>query len=260
MSNIPAGQERKVEFLGGASIDGTPVAYIVVLAAVVAALAFIPFSVVMASGGSFPMSQGVFSLVGWVLGPIAGAVASGIGTLIGVFIAPHTAGVAPVSVYGAIVASFAAGCMVTGDKRRGWWLIPGILAILSSLYYAGRALFINGVSPLWVLLGYLVAWVGILLYLLPTRILFAKWIASKNAGLVALGAFLGTFASFAVSHVAQTAITYHMFNWPEEVWQLLAGLIPIEYLSRCLIGAVIGAGVIVGLRAIGLVKPAHATY
>ena len=72
----PAGQERRVEFLGGAAVDGAPVAYIVVLAAVVAALAFIPFSVVLASGGSFPMSEGIYGLVGWILGPIAGAVAT----------------------------------------------------------------------------------------------------------------------------------------------------------------------------------------
>ena len=57
MSTVPGGEERKVQFLGGASIDGTPVAYIVVMAAVVAALSFIPFSIVMASGGSFPMKS-----------------------------------------------------------------------------------------------------------------------------------------------------------------------------------------------------------
>ena len=87
MSEKPLGQEREVKNVGGASIDGAPIAYIVVLAAVVTALAFIPFSVVMATGGSFPMNQGIFGLIGWVLGPIAGAISSGIGALIGVFVA-----------------------------------------------------------------------------------------------------------------------------------------------------------------------------
>ena len=41
---------------------------------------------------------------------------------------------------------------------------------------------------------------------------------------------------------------------------VLAGLVPIEYLQRCVVGAVIGTGVIAGLRAIGLVKPANAIY
>ena len=71
----PIGQERVVKNIGGASIDGAPIAYIVVLAAVVTALAFIPFSIVLATGGSFPMNQGIFGLIGWILGPVAGVVA-----------------------------------------------------------------------------------------------------------------------------------------------------------------------------------------
>lgn len=256
----PIGKEREVKFLGGAAIDGAPVAYIVVLAAVVAALAFIPFSVVMATGGSFPMSQAIYSLVGWVLGPIAGAVASGIGTLIGVFLAPHTAGVAPTSVYAAVVASFAAGCMVVKGPRKNWWLIAAVIGVGSLLVFLGRAMFINGVSIAATFTGSFGQWLGILLYVLPTRTLFAKWISGASIPMLALGLFLGTWASFAVSHVAQSAITYWMFNWPEEVWVMLAGIVPVEYILRCLIGAVIGTGVIVGLRAIGVVKPTNATY
>lgn len=256
----PAGKEREVKFLGGAAIDGAPVAYIVVLAAVVTALAFIPMSVVLASGGSFPLSQGIFSLVGWVLGPIAGAVADGIGTLIGVFLAPHTAGVAPVSIWGAVVAGFAAGAMVYGDHRSKWWIVAAVIGVVSYLVFIGRAFFVNGVSVNAIVLGSAGQWAGVLLYVLPSRIWFARWIGSKNLGLVALGLFLGTWASFAVSHVAQSAITYWMFNWPEEVWMVLAGLVPIEYLQRCVVGTVIGTGVIAGLRAIGLVKPANAIY
>ena len=125
--NMPAGEERKVEFLGGAAIDGAPVAYIVVLAAVIVALSFFPFSVILASGGSFPMSQGIFGLVGWILGPIAGAVAAGIGVLIGGFLAPHTAGVLVVSIITGMTGAFAAGSMVVGDKRKGWWLYVHLL-------------------------------------------------------------------------------------------------------------------------------------
>lgn len=256
----PSGEEREVKFLGGAAIDGAPVAYIVVLAAVVTALAFIPFSVVLASGGSFPMSQGIFGLIGWVLGPIGGAVASGIGTLIGAFVAPHTAGVWPVSVYGAVVTSFAAGVMVWGGTRKAWWIGVEILAILSFLLFVGRAILLNGVTFGNAILGSFVDWSSIILFALPTRILFARWISSKNIGMVALGLFLGTWMTFGLAHVCQSAITYFMFNWPEEVWVMLIPLIPIEFLSRCAIGTVIGTGVIAGLRAIGLVKPTNAIY
>jgi hypothetical protein len=261
MSNsTPSGKERKVEFLGGASIDGAPVAYIVVLAAVVTALAFIPFSVVLASGGSFPMNQGLFGLIGWVLGPIAGAIASGIGALIGVFVAPHTAGVWPVTVYGAVVASFTAGCMVLSGPRKNWWIGVTALAILSLAVFVGRAIFSNGITVQSAILGTIVDWSAILLLALPTRTLFAQWINSKNYGLVAIGLALGTWMSFGIAHVCQSAITYYMFNWPEEVWIMLTPIIPFEFLMRCAIGTVIGTGVIAGLRAIGLVKPPHAIY
>ncbi|XTZ09643.1 MAG: hypothetical protein ACQZ3N_05490, partial [cyanobacterium endosymbiont of Rhopalodia yunnanensis] len=87
------GKEREVKTSGIASINGTPLNYIVVLSTVVTVLAFVPFSITIGSGGLFPMSQGIFPLVGWLLGPLAGAITSGIGTLIGVFLAPHTAGI-----------------------------------------------------------------------------------------------------------------------------------------------------------------------
>jgi hypothetical protein len=206
------------------------------------------------------MSQGIFGLIGWVLGPIAGAVASGIGTLIGVFVAPHTAGVWPVSVYGAVVTSFAAGIMMTGGKRKGWWIGVAVLSVLSFLFFVGRAIFQNGVSAGNAILGSFVDWSAILLFVLPTRTLFAKWIGSKNTGMVAVGLFLGTWMTFGLAHVCQSAVTYFMFNWPEEIWVMLIPLIPIEFLSRCAIGTVIGTGVIAGLRAIGLVKPTNAIY
>jgi hypothetical protein len=260
VSTTPSGQERKVEFLGGAAIDGAPVAYIVVLAAVVAALAFIPFSVVLASGGSFPMSEGIYPLVGWVLGPIAGAVATGIGRLVGVFLAPHTAGVPVVSIWAAALGSFAAGAMVLGKKRGNWWIPLTVLFVIEFLLFAGRAMVQNGVSLYAAIAGSFLDWSGILLFALPTRTLFARWINGKNIGMVAVGMFCGTWMIAGVTHVSAAVITYFMFNWPQEVWVSLIPIIPFENLMRCLIGTVIGTGVVAGLRAIGLVKPTEALY
>ena len=79
----PSGEQREIKSLGSASLDGTPLDYIVVMSAVVTVLAFIPFSITIGSGGIFPLSQGIFPLLGWVLGPVGGALASGIGTLMG---------------------------------------------------------------------------------------------------------------------------------------------------------------------------------
>jgi hypothetical protein len=260
MSERPRGEEREVEFLGGASIDGAPIAYIVVLAAVVTALAFIPFSVVLASGGSFPLSQSIWALMGWILGPIAGAVASGIGSLVGLFLAPHTAGVPVVRVLGGALAAFAAGAMVTGKERKGWWLPLAVVFVIAYLLFPGRAVVQNGVGLWPAFAGSFLNWSAILLWVLPTRTLFARWIGSENIGLVAAGLFLGTWMAFGVTHCVQSMILYFMFNWPEEVWISLIPIIPFESLMRSLVATVIGTGVIAGLRAIGLVKPTHATY
>jgi len=261
MSERPAGEEREVRFLGGAAIDGAPVAYIVVLAAVVTALSFIPFSVILSTGGSFPMSQGVYALVGWILGPVAGAIAGGVGRLIGVFLAPHTAGPVPAaSVWGAVIASFAAGSMVLGEKRKGWWIPLSALFIVELLLFIGRAVFLNGVGLGVALLNTFVDWSSILLFMLPTRTLFARWINSKDIRLVGAGLFLGTWMIAGISHLSVSVILYYMSNWPEEVWIMLIPVMPMENMFRCLIGAVIGSGVIAGLRAIGLVKPTEAIY
>ena len=261
MSERPAGEEREVRFLGGGTIDGAPVSYVVVLAAVVTALSFIPFSVILALGGSFPMSQGIYALVGWILGPIGGAAASGIGRLIGVFLAPHTAGPVPAaSVWGAAVASFAAGSMVLGGKRKGWWIPLSVLFIVEFFLFIGRAIFLNSVGVGVAILTSFVNWSSILLYILPTRTLFARWINSRNTGLVAAGLFLGTWAIAGISHLSVTVVLYFMLNWPEEVWITLIPIIPVEHVFRSLVGTIIGTGVIAGLRAIGLVKPSEAIY
>lgn len=259
-TKTPAGEERKVKFLGGAAIDGAPVAYIIVLATVVVVLAFFPLSAVLAIGGSFPMYQGILAIVGWILGPIAGAVCTGIGALIGVFLAPHTSVVPFVTVMGAIVAAFAAGSMVIGDKRKGWWLWVFLYGLISYLYFIGRALFLNKVGLWPVIAGTFVDWSGLLLFALPTRTLFARWIHGKNWGLVVAGLALGTWMVYGLTHATSGAITYHMFNWPEATWLALIPLIPVENLVRAAVGVVIGGGVIAGLRAIGLVKPENALY
>jgi hypothetical protein len=256
----PAGEERQVQTLGGAAIDGAPIAYIIVLAAVVTALAFIPFSIVLASGGSMPLNQSIFPLLGWLLGPIAGALASGIGALIGIFLAPYTAGVPVVSVWGAVLGSFAAGTMVTGNERRYWYLALTVLLVLQFCLYGYYAITNNGVSLSVFVAGSFVDWSALLLFVLPTRILFARWIAHSNVGFLAVGLFLGTWMISGITHLSQTTITYFMFNWPEEVWITLIPIIPLENLIRSVAGTVIGTGVISGLRAINLVKPKQAIY
>jgi hypothetical protein len=256
----PQGKERNVTKLSGASIDGTPTAYIVVLSAVVTALSFIPFSIVLSTGGSMPLSQAVFPLLGWLLGPIAGMVGSGIGAMIGVFLAPYTAGVPALSIGNAMLTAFIAGLMGKSKNKSYWWLIVSIISCISLFLFANHAIASNGVDRNIVIAGLFIDWSGLLLFILPTRRLFARWIGSRDLKLLILGLFCGTWMASGLSHLTIAMIAYYIFNWPQEVWVALIPIIPVENLLRSIGGTVIGTGVIAGLRAIRIVKPPEAIY
>jgi len=257
---VPRGAERKVVFLESAAIGGAPVAYVIVLATVAAVLSFVPFSIALAAGSSFPMSQGVFPLLGWLLGPLAGAVASGIGALVGVFLAPHTAGIPWITVSGAALASFFAGAMVTRGRHRLWAVLSALVLATWGGYF-WLACLQHGVALRAFFLGYSVHLSAALLLLLPpARRAVGCLLVSPDMRRVAVGLFLGTWSAAGNMMFVMSAITYGLITWPEEVFYFFIGVIPIEHTVRCAVGTVIGTGVIAGLRAMSLVKPPEARF
>ena len=258
-NDAPKGEERQVKRVGAVAIDGAPIAYIIVWAAIVFGLSFIPLpvSLVLGIGGTFPLSQVVYPVLGFILGPWAGALAAGVGRLIGVFTAPHTATVGILSTIVAMATAGAGGLLV-GRKGRAWLLAPAVF-VLAFVFYVGLGLS-NGVTLEVALLSTAVNWVGILLWILPTRILARDWIADGSAGKLTAGLALGAWIVNTSSYIVPNALFYPIFNWPPAHWAILAGRAPIEHFFRTVVGTVIGVGVIAGLRAIGLVKPARAGY
>src|SRR5215475_12867895 len=134
----PTGPRREVHIHGRASIAGAPVAYVSMLAAVVAGLSLIPFSIVLGTGGgTFPLSEALFALAGIILGPGAGAVTVLVGRLIGIGLAPYTAGSGVLSACCAVIGPIAAGTMCQSGSR---WIVPWAICTLSYTVYIGRAL------------------------------------------------------------------------------------------------------------------------
>ena len=259
---IPTGEEREVALSRGASIYGAPIAYIVTLAAVVAVLTLVPIPItfVVGTGRNFPMSQGVYPLMGWLLGPLAGALADGIGALVGLMINPQNTSSLLASLLGAAMGGLAAGSMRAEGRRRHWWLpLTAVFVIFYGLY-AGRAVFVNRAVWWHVLLGSFINWSALLLFVLPTRTFFARMLADANLRRVAAGLFGGTWMIAGLVHLSTGWLVYWQINWAKEAWLIFAGAAPFEQIARCIIGTVIGVGVISGLRAIGLVKPAEALY
>jgi len=260
--STPSGEERKVVSAGGAAIDGAPIAYIVTLAAVVAVLTVIPIPItfVVGTGRNFPMSQGVYPLMGWLLGPLAGALTDGIGALVGLMINPQNTSSLLASLLGAAMGGLAAGSMRGEGRRRRWWLpLTAVFVIFYGLY-AGRAVFVNRAVWWHVLLGSFINGSALLLFALPTRTFFARALADANLRRVAVGLFGGTWMIAGLVHLSTGWLVYWQINWPNTLWLVFAGAAPFEHIARCIIGTVIGVGVISGLRVIGLVKPAEAAY
>lgn len=258
-STAPKGEERKIGLVGGVSIDGTPIAYIIVWSAILAVLSFIPIpvSVVLGIGGTFPLSQALYALTGFVLGPWAGALAAGVGRLIGIFAAPHTAAAGLPSVLFAIIWAAAGGILV--QKKSRLWL--GMLAVFAFAYlvYIGLALG-KDVDIGLAVLNTLTNLSGLILWVLPTRALARRWIADQNPVKLAAGLALGSWIVNTLGHTFSNAWMYYTVGWPANVWRVLIPVIPAEQAFRAIVGTVIGMGVILGLRAIGLVKPAKAGY
>jgi hypothetical protein len=255
----PRGEERVVEQVGGAAIGGAPIAYIIVWGAALAVLSFVPIpvSAVLGVGGTFPMSQALYALVGFILGPWAGALAAGIGRLIGIFTAPHTAAAGIPSVIIAMVWAAAAGILV--QKRSRTWLAALVVFVLAYIAYVGRALMID-VSPSLALQTTISNLSGIILWLLPIRSLAREWISDQKAAKLAAGLALGCWIVNTCSHTFANALMYYINPWPANIWRILIPIIPAEQLFRTIVGAIVGAGVITGLRAIGLTKPTQAGY
>jgi len=258
---IPTGEERKVTLSKGAAIDSAPIAYVVTLAGVVAVLTMIPIPItaVVGTGRNFPMSQGVYPLMGWLLGPLAGALADGIGALVGLMINPQNTSSLLASLLGAAMGGLAAGSMRAEGRRR--WRLP-LTVVFAVFYglYAGRAVFVNRAAWQHVLLGSFINWSALLLFALPTSAFFARMLADANLRRVAVGLFGGTWMIAGLVHLSTGWLVYWLMNWPNEFWLVFAGSAPFEHVARCIIGTVIGVGVISGLRAIGLVKPGEAAY
>ena len=258
----PRGEERRVTRVGGAAIDGAPIAYVTVLAAVIAVLSFVPIPVssVLGLGGTFPLSQAIYPLVGFLLGPWAGAVAAGVGRVIGVFIAPHTASSGLLSAVVAAVTAWAGGILV--QRRNSTWLFPAMMALflVAFVAYVGRGMAL-GVGMALALGSTFVNWLSLFLWILPTRALARDGIASEEPANLAIGLALGSWITNTSSYLVANALFYNLlFQWPAIQWQALTIVAPLEHAFRVVVGTVIGVGVIMGLRAVGLVKPARAGY
>ncbi len=250
----PTGPRREVRLHSRATIAGAPVAYVAMLAAVIAGLSLIPFSIVLGTGGgTFPLSEALFALMGVVLGPRAGAVTVLVGRLIGVGFAPHTAGSGVLSACCAVIGPIASGTMCQPGKR---WITPWIFCALCYAGYIGRALTLD-VSVRLAVVSTATNWIALLLWVSPLRVLAIRWLRGPR---LVVGLAIITYVATTAVNTVNATVEYVRIGWPAEVWVVLAPLIPLERLGLTAVGTFIGVGVIRGLRQVNLVKATEAGY
>ncbi len=240
-------------------IAGSPTSYIALLAAVTAVLQMIPFSVVLGSGVSFPLSLAVTGLIGVLLGPVAGTLSVIIGSAIGVMIAPHTAFLGPLTILVLGSSALAGGLMSHGKKL---WV--AVYLIAASVIWWALYIISAGMPKNWVVM--LQPW----RYLLPAAVLLIPGITEKATAMLrspnkfALAVALGYFIwiSSMVDHTISSIVGNELiFQLPEEVWSvLIVGVIGAERGALTLVGMVIGTGVITGLRQMGARRPEKSVW
>jgi hypothetical protein len=256
-SRSATGPRRVVHPHGQAVISGAPVAYVSMLAAVVAGLSLIPFSIVLGTGGgTFPLSEALFALIGIILGPGAGAVTVLVGRLIGIGLAPYTAGSGVLSACCAVIGPVASGTMCQPGGR---WIVPWLLCTLCYAAYISRALTLDVTVPL-ALITTAANWLALLLWVSPLRGLAVRWLRSPVGPRMVIGLALITYIATNAVNVVNATIEYFRVGWPAPVWVVLAPLIPLERLGLTCVGTVIGVGVIRGLRQVNLIKAENAGY
>lgn len=217
-------EEEEFERRGMATIAGAPISWTALFAAICAVTSLIPFYFYVTGGGYISLGSGLFMpLAGQVLGPWAGTIASFVGGLVGMFIAP---GAFPLGLIDIILSAAIIGLSAGLIAKRwrwvflAWWIFNILLIIFYPFRIPGEA---AGIAPpeeptytlswWYVFLGF-ITW--LVLGPLTTNLLH-KW--AKEDSPVALQ----TIALILMGFITRTsmqplwALPYnHILEWPSD--------------------------------------------
>lgn len=214
------------EFVAGglATIAGASISWVALFAAICAVTSLIPFYFYVTGGGYVSLGSGLFMpLAGQVLGPWAGAVASFVGGLVGMFIAPGAFPLGLVDILlSATIIGFSYGLMAKRWRWLflAWWIINLILVAVYPFRIPGSAAgFAPPEEPQYTLSWWYV-FLGFLTWLalgpLTTNLLH-KW-SSRGSSTV-----MQTIGLVLIGFVGRTAFQplwslpyYHILEWPAD--------------------------------------------
>lgn len=217
-------------------------AVIAVWAALMAAASLLPAFPVVGTGATFNIANCLTPLAGIFFGPVAGAIAAGVGGFIGQLLAPHTVLFGPLQFTIAIMGALASGFAM----QRKWWVSFGIITLFGGVWY----LFPNGRG----------AWATPLLYLLGYAGILVGWfisrkedaLLSKNRGKMALGILCASVAGIIVTQAMGNLWALIFFQLPPAIWFTVLAIAPIERILFSVGAMIIGTPLLIGLPKIGI--------
>lgn len=217
-------------------------AVIAVWAALMAAASLLPAFPIVGTGATFNIANCLTPLAGIFFGPIAGAIAAGVGGFIGQLIAPHTVLFGPLQFTIAVMGGLAAGFAM---QRK--WLVPFlIIFVLGAVWYlipGGRGAW---ATPLLYFLGFIFILLGWLMGRKEDPLL------SKNRAKMAFGIFCASVAGIVVTQAMGNLWALIFFKLPPAIWFTVLAIAPVERVLFSLGAMIIGTPLLIGLPKIGI--------
>jgi hypothetical protein len=236
--------------LGPGAINGVPVAYLAIWAAIYAVAAILP-AIPLIGGGTFGAQEFILVIAGIIFGPIAGLVAAIVGGIIASLIAPATAYFGLGTFISPAIGALSAGLLM---KNRVWsraivlallivmlvaWPLFPATSAIGSYVYRHWALFPMDLTAI----------VGVAVS--PWAVRQIKTFDPKR---VWMGVAIIGWTAYMVNHVA-ISLGYS-FLYPEGpqqwVFSWTSGAVPLQRIALTVVATIVGTALVVGLHRAGI--------
>lgn len=222
-------------------LNARDVALTSIFAALYVALGYIPLFYIFGSYGQYMTAALIFApITGIVLGPVGGGLATAIGGIIGMMLTGNM----PMGIFSFLPGTFGALCV--GLTYRGRWYASAV--IFAFFIVAFAALPSIGAAKYYVWLHAF----ALLLLVSPASTLAVEYTKSLDPQKLVFGVSILAFIGVLVDHIVGSFLYQLLYPLPESVWATFAFVYPLERLLVTIVAAIIGVGIIKGVKASGL--------
>ena len=229
---------------GRGRIDSVHVAYVAVAAAMVTLAAYIPMFPVLGAGTMISAGMIVVPLVGILLGPTAGSLATAIGAFLGQIVAPYGAIFGLITFVCPTTSTLVAG-LLTFKRWKSAVLVQG-LTILG--WYALTSVMWVGQPAAWIRWYFPYLHLASFASVLVLGRKFSDWIIEGDPRKMAVAIFLSALAGTLSEHMVGNAIYVGLYSGPAQVYVYVSGIYWAERGLGALAATFVGVPLLVGLR------------